>query len=58
MCTGGAAPTLGQIDSDYHPKPEAAEPLYSHFIQPLPGLFVAPSGNRVALGDDNTLART
>jgi hypothetical protein len=30
MCTAGAAPTSSRIGSDYQPKPEADEPLYSH----------------------------
>jgi hypothetical protein len=34
----------------------AAEPFACGAIQPVPGLFVGPTGNSVALGDGNKLA--
>jgi hypothetical protein len=46
--------------------PEDAERLHGEgrsvfwpcgVIQPVPGLFVGPTGNSVALGDSNTLGR-
>jgi len=55
----GAALTFGRIGSDYQPKPAAVGSVFwpCGVIQPVPGLFVGPTGNSVALGDSNTLAR-
>jgi hypothetical protein len=48
-----------RIGGDYQPKPAAVESVFwsCGIIQPVPGLFVAPTGNSVALGDSDTLGR-
>jgi hypothetical protein len=60
MKHGDTAPTFSPIGSDYRPQPIAVGSVFwaRGVINPVPGLFVGPTGNRVTLAGSARCART